>query len=133
MFYPMFAMVVLTVFVGLSLMFQRIAHTRSGAVDPRIFKLNQSKDVPDKLIQLSNNYSNLFEVPILFYLACIVSMIVGFQGITMVTLAWLFVISRIAHSFIHMTMNKIIPRLIAFISSVIIVSVMWIILLLRFI
>lgn len=133
MFYPMFAMVILTTIVGFYLMFQRISLSRSGEVDPRVFKLNKSKELPDKLIQISNNYANLFEVPILFYIACITSMIVGLQGFIMMALAWLFVISRIAHTYIHITRNKIIPRLIAFASGVIIVLIMWIILLLQFI
>lgn len=131
MFYPMFVMVMLTTFVGFYLMFMRISFSRSGAVDPRIFKLNKSKDIPDKLVQAANNYSNLFEVPVLFYVACITSIIMGYQGYIMLALAWIFVISRIAHTYIHLTRNKIIPRLIAFISGVIVVFVMWLILLLQ--
>ena len=133
MFYPMFAMVILTIGVGLYLMLSRISMSRSGAVDPRVFKLNKSKDIPDKLLQAANNYSNLFEIPILFYIACITSMVLGSQNTVLLVLAWVFVISRFIHSFIHLTRNKIIPRLFAFATGVITVLIMWIFLLMQII
>lgn len=131
MFYPMSAMVFLTVCIGFYLMSMRISMSRSGAIDPRIFKLNKSKELPDKLVQAANNYTNLFEVPLLFYIACITSIVMGTQNSLLIALAWLFVASRVAHSYIHLTNNKIIPRLVAFVTGVLTVLVMWIILLLQ--
>lgn len=133
MFYPMFAMVMLTMIIAGRLLFLRVTAVRSGQVHPRIFKLNQSKDIPDRLLQTANNFSNLFEVPIFFYLACLLCIIWQYDSLVMQGLAWLFVTSRVAHSWIHINQNKIIPRLIAFLTSVICVLVMWIILLLHFI
>lgn len=131
MFYPMFAMAMLTIGVGLYLFSMRVRMSKSGLVDPRVFKLNKSKDLPDVLIQTANNFSNLFEVPVLFYVACITAVVTQHQSLAMQVLAWLFVISRLAHTYIHLTKNKIIPRLIAFISGVLLVSIMWILLLLQ--
>ncbi len=105
--------------------------SKAGAVDPRVFKLNKSKDIPDILIQASNNFSNLFEIPVLFYAACLTAIVTSQQTITLQALAWLFVISRIFHTYIHLTRNKIIPRLLAFISGVILVLIMWIVLLVQ--
>lgn len=131
MFYPMFAMAVLTIAVGFYLFCMRVSLSKSGKVDPRAFKLNQSKDIPDVLVQAANNFSNLFEVPVLFYIACLTAIVTSQQTITLQALAWLFVISRIFHTYIHLTRNKIIPRLIAFMSGVILVLIMWIVLLLQ--
>jgi hypothetical protein len=128
MFYPMFAMVLLTLIVAGILLFSRIKAAKSGSVDPRVFKLNQSKEIPDRLIQITNNYSNLFEVPILFYIACLFCIIWQYQNYLMLGLAWLFVVSRVVHSWIHLTHNKIIPRLFAFLTSVICVMAMWLVL-----
>lgn len=133
MFYPMFAMVLLTLVVAGILLFSRINAARSGSVDPRVFKLNQSKEIPDRLIQITNNYSNLFEIPILFYIACLLSIMLQYENLLMLGLAWLFVASRVVHSWIHLTRNKIIPRLFAFLTGIISVLIMWIILLLHFI
>lgn len=131
MFYPMFAMVLLTLVVAGILLFSRINAARSGSVDPRVFKLNKSKELPDKLVQAANNYTNLFEVPLLFYIAGITSIVMGTQNSILIALAWLFVASRVVHSYIHLTNNKIIPRLAAFVTGVLTVLVMWIILLLQ--
>lgn len=133
MFYPMFAMVVLTLIVAGILLFSRIKAARSGNVDPRVFKLNKSKEIPDRLIQITNNYSNLFEIPVLFYVAGLLSIVLQYENLLLLGLAWLFVASRIVHSWIHLTRNKIIPRLFAFLTGIISVLAMWIILLLHFI
>lgn len=131
MFYPMFAMVILSIGVALYLFSLRVRMSKAGAVDPRVFKLNKSKDIPDVLVQTSNNFSNLFEIPVLFYAACLAAIVTSQQTITLQILAWLFVLSRIIHTYIHLTRNKIIPRLFAFISGVILVLIMWIVLLLQ--
>jgi len=128
MFYPMFAMVLLTLVVAAILLFSRINAARSGSVDPRLFKLNSSKEIPDRLIQITNNYSNLFEIPILFYLACLLCVFWQYESQLMIGLAWLFVVSRVVHSYIHLTRNKIIPRLFAFLTGVICVLLMWVVL-----
>lgn len=131
MFYPMFAMAILSIGVALYLFSLRVSMSKAGVVDPRVFKLNKSKDIPDILVQTSNNFSNLFEIPVLFYAACLAAIVTSQQTITLQILAWLFVLSRIIHTYIHLTRNKIIPRLFAFISGVILVLIMWIVLLLQ--
>lgn len=131
MFYPMFVMAILTIAVGLYLFVMRVRMSKAGKVDPRIFKLNKSKDLPDLLVQASNNFSNLFEVPVLFYVACLTAIVMQQQTMAMQILAWLFVISRLLHSYIHLTKNKIIPRLLAFITGVLLVLIMWILLLIK--
>ncbi len=132
MFYPMFAMVMLTLCVAFFLLFLRIDAARSGKVDPRTFKLNQSKDIPDRLLQTANNFSNLFEIPVFFYLACLLCIVWQYQNLFMLGLAWLFVASRIVHTWIHINRNKLIPRLFAFSTSVVCVLLMWIMLLLHY-
>ena len=129
MFYPMFAMVLLTLIVAGILLFSRINAAKSGSVDPRVFKLNQSKEIPDRLIQITNNYSNLFEIPHLFYIACLLAIVLQYESKLLIGMAWLFVASRVVHSGIHLTRNKIIPRLFAFLTGIICVLIMWILLL----
>jgi hypothetical protein len=133
MFYPMFAMVMLTLCLAVFLLFLRVSAARSGKVNPRVFKLNQSKDIPDRLLQTANNFSNLFEIPLFFYLACLLCMVWQYQSSLMLALAWLFVASRVVHTWIHINRNKIIPRLFAFSTGVICVLIMWIILFLHLI
>ncbi|MFT5721505.1 MAG: hypothetical protein ACI9W6_001821 [Motiliproteus sp.] len=124
--YPMFALVVLTFVVGFSLGIARFASVIKGDVDRRYFKLLSGYSVPDNLIKLSRNFSNLLEVPVLFYLLCVVVLALDVQNKLMFVLAWLFVALRIVHSVIHITYNNPIHRFLAFLMSSSLVLIMWI-------
>ncbi|MBL8568357.1 MAG: MAPEG family protein [Phreatobacter sp.] len=62
---------------------------------------------PARAKQAANNFSNQFETPVLFYVLAIMAIHVGATGWLMTTLAWLFVATRIGHSFIHIGSNDL--------------------------
>jgi hypothetical protein len=76
-------------------------------------------------------FMNLLEVPVLFYVACIVAFVTHLQDHTLLTLAWVFVGLRLVHSLIYLSYNKVFHRLIAFALGNFVVLAMWIILLMR--
>ena len=114
MIYSMFAMILLTFAVAIYMFRLRVAAVKEGQVKLSQFRLNNSADVPDKLAQASRNYSNLFEVPILFYSAAILAITLHLESTAVIILGWIFVASRIAHSWIHLTSNNELHRLKAF-------------------
>src|SRR3546814_6341845 len=59
----------------------------------------------------ANNFRNLFELPVLFYLALAVAAVCGLVTTTTLALAWLFVLLRVAHSAIQCSYNKVMLRL----------------------
>lgn len=127
MFYPMFAMVLLTFIVTLYLVYVRIQAVRRRQLPVSYFRLNSgTADVPVQAATAARHYSNLFEVPLLFYVTCLVAIQMGLQGPTMVTLAWIFVISRIVHTLIHLSYNKVLHRMLAFATGVFCVLIMWV-------
>lgn len=128
MLYPMFAMFVLTFTVGGYLLKMRIAAVKSGEVKLSSFRLNNSEEVPVKMLQAARNYTNLFEMPVFFYAAGTTTLALHLYSPSMIFLGWLFVVSRIAHSWIHLTSNNVIRRLQAFMAGNICVLLMWIIL-----
>lgn len=69
--YPMFAMVLLTFGVLVSLFRTRVRFVREGKVDPSYFKIYQDGTEPDASAKLARHFANLFESPVLFYAACI--------------------------------------------------------------
>lgn len=126
MFYPMFAMVILTFLFAFYLLALRFQAVRRKEVSIGYFRLNAGPDQPPtRLTAVKNHFSNLFEVPLLFYVTCILSMVMGFQGPLLVTLAWVFVASRVVHTVIHVTYNNVIHRLIAFLTGALCILVMW--------
>lgn len=128
MLYPMFAMILLTFTVAGYLFKMRIAAVKSGEIKLSAFRLNNSEDMPVKMLQAARNYTNLFEMPVFFYAAGTITLALHLYSPSIIFLGWLFVTSRIVHSWIHLTSNNVIRRLQAFIVSNICVLLMWIIL-----
>ena len=123
--YPMAAMVLLT-FVVLIRMFRgRVGAVKSGAVTAGFYKTYQEGSEPRETAQLSRQFVNLFESPVLFYAACVVCMLIGRNATILLALAWLYVTLRIAHAIIHTGKNKLQPRIAAYFSSWLVLLGMW--------
>ena len=73
----------------------------------------------------SNNLKNLFELPVLFYLAVLLSMVLLIQDPVLTVLAWVFAVSRVIHSLIHCTYNRVMHRFIAYAISCLALILMW--------
>ena len=69
---------------------------------------------------------NLLELPVLFYVACLTLVITLRVDAEFVYLAWAFFISRVVHSYVHLTYNNVIHRLSAFALSNLILTIIWI-------
>lgn len=112
MYYPVLAMIVLTFVVLLRMFALRVSGIKSRKVDVRYFKTyNMPTQIPPKQVQTERNFTNLFEVPVLFYTVCAFALITRNVDYMMYTLAWSYVALRALHSFIHLTSNKLIPRM----------------------
>ena len=131
MIYAMFAMLVLTGVVAGYLLRMRIAAVKSGEVRLSNFRLNTG-EMPTKMLQASRNYSNLFEVPVFFFTICTLAVALHLETNAMVILSWAFVASRIVHSWIHITYNNVVHRLVAFLAGNLIVVVLWILVLMDY-
>jgi hypothetical protein len=57
--------------------------------------------------QAANNFSNQFEVPVLFYVLVVTAMLTGATGWLTTVLAWAFVATRIGHAAVHITSNDL--------------------------
>ena len=62
---------------------------------------------PDSVIKINNNIRNQFETPVLFYVLVLVLLNLGAVGWLTQLLAWLFVLSRIAHTLVHTGTNQV--------------------------
>jgi hypothetical protein len=123
--YPMAAMVLLTGIVLVRMVRGRIAAVKSGQVDARFYKTYQGDGEPRAAAQNTRHFVNLFENPVLFYVACVVAMITGQGTGVIVWLAWAYVACRVAHAFVHMGTNKIPPRMMIYGASWVVLLAMW--------
>ncbi len=125
MLYPMAMMVLLTFIVGLLAARARFAGVRTGDVKYKYFKLMQGQEVPERVTVTTRCFNNMFEVPVLFYVACTLSISLGVEGLPGLVLAWSFVALRYAHASIHLTYNGVLHRMLFFWASFVCVLLLW--------
>ncbi len=131
MIYPVFAMMLLTTVVVLSMLARRIGAARTGQVKLRQYKLMDGP-MPDELVAVSNHYRNLFEMPVLFYTVVLAYLALDVPATPLVLgLAWAYVALRALHTFIHLGYNHVGHRLAAFAGSNLVLLALWLLLLVK--
>jgi len=123
--FPVFAQVALTLGISIWLARSRFAAVKRGDLSPRYFAINRGGEVPEYLAKVNNNYNNLLELPILFYLVTVLLYVTDRVEPVQIILAWVFVASRYFHSYIHTTYNNVRHRLRSFMVGVIALIAMW--------
>jgi len=76
-------------------------------------------------VQASDNFRNLFEVPVLFYALCAVLASAQHVSSFFVIGAWVYVALRCIHSFIHLTYNRVMHRFAVYVLSTVILFILW--------
>ena len=105
--YPMFALVLLTMVVLVTLFRRRVRAVREGKVAMRYFGIFRGEVEPEDTAQAARHFSNLFEAPTLFYAGCLAAMVTHDVGVAVQVLAWIYVAARVAHAIIHLGGNRI--------------------------
>ena len=77
--------------------------------------------------QISNCYHNQFQLPLLFYVLTILVIITRHADFVFVVMAWLFVLTRLLHAYIHTGSNFVRHRFNAFALGATILLAMWLI------
>ena len=124
--FPVIALAALTFAVGIRMGILRVRAVRAGELRVNYFKYNSGAEAPDYLKNVSNNYQNLLEIPILFYLVSVLIFVTNNVDMIYVALAWAFVVTRYIHSYIHITSNKVLSRRKPFILGLLILMIIWI-------
>ncbi|MDX2417171.1 MAG: MAPEG family protein [Xanthomonadales bacterium] len=124
---PLLAQVALTFIVMINMYRKRVAEMKIKQIHPQQIKTrHKSKALLTDSASAADNYSNLFELPTLFYLAILVTLTLLVQDRILVVLAWLFVFSRYLHSFIHVSYNNVMHRFSVFIFSSFVLFAYWV-------
>jgi len=124
---PVFAQVSLTFMLLLWLGALRVPAVRRGEVAMRDIALSDEK-WPEQTRQASGAFSNQFELPVLFYLAVLLALVVGAASVVFVVLAWLFVATRVAHAAVYISSNDVPRRALIYSAGFAILGLMWLIL-----
>ena len=123
---PMSAQVLLTFVVLLFIPYRRFRASFAKQVTPEDFALGESANVPSTVSLPNRNYMNLLEQPVLFYVLCLALYVTENVTSFFLIMAWVYFITRVFHSIVHLSYNNVIHRLICFAISNVILLVMWI-------
>ena len=85
---------------------------------------------PKREWQASNAFDNQFQLPVLFYVGAGLALYFG-PTLIEVGLAWLFVITRYVHAFVHITDNHVVRRFAAYFAGLALLCVFWLDLIVR--
>ena len=128
---PVAAQVLLTCVVLLLMARARSRSMHARGKTAQDLALATASDWDAAARKASNNYNNLFEIPVLFYLATAFALITRMVDVWMLVLAWVFVASRVLHSVVHLTTNIVNWRGPIFLVGFVTVVAMWVLLLWR--
>lgn len=127
---PLFVQVLLTLVLLYWMAAVRTAAFRRREVHPRDIALREP-NWPAGTVPVANAYANSLELPVLFYVLVILAWITRKADLLFVVLSWLFVLSRIAQAYIHVTSNRVSQRGLFFAIGAVVLTIMWIIFMIR--
>jgi hypothetical protein len=127
---PLFVEVVLTFALGFWMAWLRTSALTSGVVTPRQIALREP-NWPTHATQVANCFHNQLELPVLFYVLTILAWITRHADLLFVVMAWIFVLLRLGHAFIHVTDNSLHRRGAVYIVGALVLAAMWLIFIVR--
>ena len=126
--YPVLAMFLLCCIVAGTMFMRRVAFYKSNRVHPQKTATSAQMAATITDSRAADNFRNLFETPVLFYVACLVVFSAGLICTAHLLLAWGYVAARYTHSYIHCTSNVVMHRFYALVASCAILTGMWLML-----
>jgi hypothetical protein len=105
---------------------RRLGAVRARRIPPGAFRYGESPEVPDDVRVWNRHLMNLLEMPLLFYVASVSFYVTRQVTAGVVALAWAYVALRLLHSFIHLTSNRVVARLLVFAAGNFVLLAQWI-------
>lgn len=123
---PVFVLVLLTFLLLLRTAFGRVSNMRSGEVRPEDIALGEP-GWPKTTTQYGNAFKNQLELPVLFYVLIAFILITRVGDLLLLVLAWIFVIFRVAHAYVHTTNNVVLLRGRVYGGGLVVLLAMWVV------
>lgn len=116
---PVIALVAWSLVMYVWLYVARIGAMRRAGISARGMRGTRGLDgiIPAEANWPAHNYAHLMEQPTIFYAIVLALVLMGFDHLINVYLAWGYVGLRVLHSLIQATVNIVLPRFIVFTLS----------------
>ena len=127
---PLFVEVLLTFVVMLGMMYHRTGSLQRGETRFEQIALREP-NWPVRAQQFAYAFANQFELPVLFYVLTILSIMTHHADFIYWVLAWVFVLTRVSQAFVHVTSNNVRWRGGFYGVGAVVLLIMWIIFMVR--
>lgn len=127
---PLFIEVLLTFGVMFGMMYFRTSSLQRGETRLKDIALREP-NWPVRATQFGYAFANQFELPVLFYVLTILEIVTRHADLLFVLLAWIFVLTRVLHAWVHVTNNNVRVRGAFYGVGAIILVIMWVIYIVR--
>ncbi len=121
---PLFIHVLLIFIVGVRSLRARVKAVKTGSAKLHEIAID-SGAWPARVKKHADNFDNQFQTPMLWYSACAFIVVLKLEDTLFVALSWMFLLTRIAHSYVHTTTNSVPPRMRIFLLGFITLMTMW--------
>lgn len=128
--FPMGLLAIFTLLYSAVVITGRKKAIASGDLKASYFKEYNTDTPPSYMQKATRQWSNLYEVPVLFYAVCAATLALRLDDVVLIYMGYIFVSLRMVQAFIHTTYNNVYHRLMIFSCGMIIVLAMWVRLLL---
>ena len=123
--WPMVLLALATLYIYVPMSKARVKSVKDGTVKAGVYKLNQGE--PEESLRFSRAIANQYESPTLFYAVCLAAYVTSNASIVMVVLAWVFALTKVAHSYVHTSTNNLRHRRPMFMVSFATLILLWLV------
>ena len=124
-FLPALAMAALTFVVWWRMFFSRIGQMKRERIHPQAVATSAQSAARLTDSRAADNFRNLFELPVLFYLSLVIAAMTAQVTALTLALAWAFVATRVLHSCIQCSYNKVMHRFRAYVAGGLLLWTLW--------
>lgn len=123
---PVFVQIGLTFVLHVMMGRERVGSILRGEVKAKDIALREP-NWSKRCTQLSNAYQNQLELPMLFFVLIAFILITKVGDALLLVLAWIFVVSRLVHAYIHTTSNIVDRRFKVYCVGLVALFAMWLV------
>lgn len=105
--YPMLILIFFTLALTFAIAYSRFKEVGNSRIPANYYTVFRGDYEPDYLVKISRHFSNLLEVPLLFYAVTILYLVLEIDSSVALVLAWLFVAFRLMHALVHIGPNDL--------------------------
>lgn len=123
---PLAALLLLTAVVWLAMALVRNVAVMTGRIDAAYYVDYKTRPPPDWIERPARTFNNLLQLPVLFYVACLLMMQAPTVDAGQVRVAWLFAGLRVLHAVAYVFWNRLPSRFGSYVASTLALIVLWV-------